>query len=91
MQASASLATASVVALLVVMGNTGRAIPAPNTGSLHHAFPSTRAHNANTHAKPYARHAHLMRGMVDSLDSAVFDDTVEFLFSQFGEEMSQAR
>lgn len=90
LQASASLAAASVVVALVVMGHTGRASPAPSPGSLHHAFPDTRAHNTNTYAKTYARHAHLLRGMVDSLDSAVFDETVEFFFRNFGEELPQA-
>lgn len=82
---------ASVVVLLALMGHTGRTSSAPNTGALDHAFPDTRATNTHAHAKAHARHAHLLRGMVDTLDATVFDDTVEFLFRQFGEEPPQAR
>lgn len=91
-QSSASVSTSSI--MLLLLGGAGGENQALSTPSLDHAFPDTRATTDDgTHAltRTRSRHAHLLRGMVDTLDAAVFDDAVEFMFNQFGEELPQAR
>ncbi|MPC38605.1 hypothetical protein E2C01_032116 [Portunus trituberculatus] len=57
----------------------------PTPTPIDHAFSDART--ITTHA----RHGHLLHGMMGDLESYVFDDVVEFLFQQLGEELPQAR
>ncbi|XP_063852947.1 uncharacterized protein LOC135095779 [Scylla paramamosain] len=70
-----------IVMMTVIMG-VAESIPMPT--SMDHGFPDART---TTHA----RHGHLLHGMLGDLESYVFDDVVEFLFQQLGEELPQAR
>ena len=72
----------TIVMMMVIMG-VAESIPTPT--SMDHSFPD--AHTTTSHA----RHGHLLHGMLGDLESYVFDDVVEFLFHQLGEEMPQAR
>ena len=61
------------------------------------ALPHTHAHalpHAHAHAledNRAARHAQLVEGFVDAVDSTMFDGVVEYLFSTLGQPRAQGR
>ncbi|XP_045115738.1 uncharacterized protein LOC123507142 [Portunus trituberculatus] len=78
-------ATAIKTMVMMMMVIMGKAESNPTPTPMDHAFPNART--ITTHA----RHGHLLHGMLGGLESYVFDDVVEFLFQQLGEELPYAR
>ncbi|XP_045115095.1 uncharacterized protein LOC123506786 [Portunus trituberculatus] len=77
------LATTMKIMMMAIIIGVIESNPTPTP--IDHAFSDART--ITTHA----RHGHLLHGMMGDLESYVFDDVVEFLFQQLGEELPQAR
>ncbi|MPC75330.1 hypothetical protein E2C01_069716 [Portunus trituberculatus] len=80
-------ATVRIIVMMMAIMGVIESNPMPN--SMDHGFPN--AHTNTTTTTTHARHGHLLHGMLGNVDSYVFDDVVEFLFQQLGEELPQAR
>ncbi|XP_045111353.1 uncharacterized protein LOC123504618 isoform X2 [Portunus trituberculatus] len=77
-------AMGKIIVMMVAIMGVIESIPMPT--SMDQSFPEP-----HTTTPTHARHGHLLHGMLGDLESYVFDDVVEFLFQQLGDELPQAR